>query len=623
MGLNKLVDVRDQRFVLFEMLKLDKLSGLARFAEFDRDTYEATLELAEQIAVEQVYPVNMETDKSGVQYDPSTRNVKVPEQYKPAMASFNESGFPGISNDPEIGGMGMPVTMNIACNEFFNAGSVAWNMFSILSGGALNLIKNFYNGSDKEIILNKMIEGKWSGTMCLTEPDAGSDVGALKTKASKHSDGTYRITGQKIFISAGDNDMYENIMHPVLARIEGDPAGTKGISIFLVPKLMVNPDGTTGKRNDVVCTGIEHKMGIHGSPTCSLSFGDNGECVGFLMGKERDGMKIMFQMMNEARLQCSNQALALSSSAYLHAVTYAKNRKQMPHVTRLQDPGAPSVPIIEHPDVRRMLLWMKAHVEAMRMTTYFTSYNIDISHNADGNESKEAAALVDFLIPICKAGNSDLAWEVTAQAIQVYGGYGFCCDYPVEQFARDAKILSLYEGTNGIQSIDLMTRKLLMNRDQYFFNVFRKRIMKTIEEAKGIVDYKYISPLARALDKMDELIDMLMKNLASGRMMSIFISATPCREAMTMLAHAWMHLWSLTITIKKMKELVGDLKGDDRDKFIHENTEAAFYSGKVLSSQYYIGAYFLNYFGKVESILSEETAVTKSSDAIFSGAPAE
>jgi len=623
MGLNKLVDTRDQGFVLFEMLKLDKLSSMPRFAEFDRDTYEATLELAEQIAVGQVYPINMETDKIGVKYDPATRNVKVPELYKPAMAAFNESGFPGISNDPEIGGMGMPVTMNIACNEFFNAGSIAWTMFTVLSGGALNLIKNFYNGADKAVILNKMIEGKWSGTMCLTEPDAGSDVGALKTKATKNADGTYRITGQKIFISAGENDMYENIMHPVLARIEGDPAGTRGISIFLVPKFLINTNGTIGKNNDVVCTGIEHKMGIHGSPTCSLSFGDNGECVGFLMGKEREGMKIMFQMMNEARLQCSDQALALSSSAYLHAVTYAKNRKQMPHVTKLQDAGAPSVAIIEHPDVKRMLLWMKTHVEAMRMTTYFTSYNIDLSHNGEGEEAKEAAALVDFLIPICKAGNSDLSWEITAQSMQVYGGYGFCSDYPVEQLARDSKILSLYEGTNGIQSIDLLTRKLLMNRDQYFFNVFKKRIHKTIEEAKGLVDYKYISPIVRGIDKMDELIDVLMKNLASGRLMQIFISATPVREAMTMLTHAWMHLWSLTIAAKKMKELVGDLKGDDRDKFIHENVEAAFYSGKVLSSQYYVGAYFLNYFGKVESILAEETAIIKSTEAIFSGAPAE
>lgn len=623
MGLNKLVDSRDQRFVLFELLGLDQLSQTKKYADFDRDTYEATLELAEQIAVTQVYPFNSEADKTGVKYDPKTKNVAVPEPYKPAIAAFNEAGFPGLSLDPEIGGMGMPVTMTIACNELFNAGSIAWNMFPILSGGALGLIKNYYFGADRDIIIEKMITGQWSGTMCLTEPDAGSDVGALKTKAFKQADGSYKIVGQKIFISAGENDIYENIIHPVLARIEGDPAGTKGISIFMVPKYHIKPDGSLGKKNDVVCTGVEHKMGIHGSPTCSLSFGDNNECLGWLMGKEREGMKIMFQMMNEARLQCSNQALALSSSAYLHSVSYAKNRKQMPHVMKLQDPGAPSVAIIEHPDVKRMLLLQKANVEAMRMATYLTGYNLDVAHSSEGEKAKEAEALVEFMIPICKAGNSDLAWEMTSEAIQVYGGYGFCCDYPVEQLARDAKILSLYEGTNGIQSIDLITRKLLMNRDQYNYNVFKKRIQKTIEEAKGVVDYKYISPLVRGIDKMDELIDVLMKNLASGRLMQIFISATPVRQAMTMLAHAWLHLWSMVLCSKKMKELVGPLKGEERDKFIHENNEAAFYSGKVLASQYYVGAYFQNYFGKIESILAEETAIIKSTDAIFTGAPEE
>ena len=623
MGLNKLVDGRDQRFVLFEMLKVDELSRFGDFADFDRDTYEATLELAEQIAVELVYPANAEGDKNGVKYDPATKEVKTEELYKPAIAAFNEAGFPGLSNDPEIGGMGMPVTMNIATNEIFNAGSVAWNMFTILSGGALGLVKNYYQGPGRDVIIEKMITGQWSGTMCLTEPDAGSDVGALKTKAIRQPDGTFRIVGQKIFISAGENDIYENIIHPVLARIEGDPAGTKGISIFLVPKFLVKPDGSLGKRNDMACTGVEHKMGIHGSPTCTLSFGDNGECVGFLMGEERQGMRIMFQMMNEARLQCAVQALSLSSSAYLHAVSYAKNRKQMPHVTKLQDPAAPSVPIIEHPDVKRMLLLMKTQTEAMRMISYFTSYNIDVQHNAEGAEAKEAEALVNFLIPICKAGNTDLGWSVTGEAIQVYGGYGYCCDYPVEQLARDAKILSLYEGTNGIQSIDLITRKLLMNREQQYFVVFKNRIKKTIEEAQGVVDYKYISPLVRGIDKMDELIDMLMKGMASGRLMQIFISATPLREAMTMLAHAWMHLWSLTICTKKMKSLVGDLRGEEREKFIHENSEAAFYSGKVLSAQYYVGAYFQNYFGKVDSILAQETAIIKSSEAVFTGAPEE
>ncbi len=622
MGLNKLVDSRDQRFVLFEMLKMDEFSKMAHFAEFDRDTYEATLELAEQIAVDQVYPINSETDKSGVQYDPATKQVKVPEQYKPAMAAYNESGFPGLAIEAAEGGMGMPILLNIACTEYFNAASVAWQMFSILSGGALNLIKNFYAGTDRAVILEKMIAGKWSGTMCLTEPDAGSDVGALKTRAVKQADGTYLITGQKIFISAGEHDMYDNIMHPVLARIEGDPAGTKGISIFLVPKYLINADGTKGKQNDVACTGIEHKMGIHGSPTCTLSFGDNGECVGYLMGKERDGMKIMFQMMNEARLQCSNQALAVSSSAYLHAVSYARNRKQMPHVTS-QDPAAPAVPIVQHPDVKRMLIWMKAQTEAMRMATYFASCNIDIAHNSEGDAAKEAQALVEFFIPLCKAGNSDMAWLVTAEAIQVYGGYGFCCDYPVEQLARDAKILSLYEGTNGIQSIDLTARKLLMNKDQAFYKVFKKRIAATLAEAKGVVDDRYISPIARGVEQMDKVVETLLKSMGSGQVMQVFLNASSLRHAMTMLAHAWLHLWSLTITMKKMKELVGDLKGDDRNKLINDNLEAAYYSGRVLSAQYYIADCFPAFFGRVESILSGESDVVKFTDAIFTGAPEE
>ena len=623
MAVNPLVDSRDLRFVLFEMLEAEKLTQYEKFSDFDKDTFEATLELAEQIAVEQIYPINAEGDKEGVKFDPKTKKVTIPESFKPAMSVFCEAGFPGLATAPEFGGMGMPFSIFSATSETFIAGSVAWYMFVQLSVGAMNLVRNYYQGRDRDIILEKMITGKWGGTMCLTEPDAGSDVGALKTRAIRQDDGSYLISGQKIFISSGDNDMYENIIHPVLARIEGDPAGTKGISIFLVPKYLINEDGSLGGLNDVECSGIEHKMGIHASPTCTLNFGDNGKCVGYLMGDECKGMRIMFQMMNEARLQCSIQGLAVSSTAYLHAVTYAKNRKQMPHVMRTQDPDAPSVPIIQHPDVKRMLLLMKANVEAMRMITYFTGYNIDIAEVEEGEAAREAQALVDFLIPICKAGNTDLSWQVTSEAIQVYGGYGYCSDYPVEQFARDSKILSLYEGTNGIQSIDLLTRKLLMNREQYMYNVFKKRIQKTIEDAKGIVDYKYISPLVRGIDKMDELIDFMMRQLASGRMLRLFISATPLRQAMVMLAHAWMHLWALTIAIQKMHALVGERRGEEREKFIDGNYEAAYYSGRVLSAQYYIGAIFQNYFGKVDSILSEETAIIKSSEAIFTGAPEE
>ena len=619
MALNPLVDSRDVQFILFEMLGAEKLTRYSQFSDFDLDTFQATIDLAEQIAVEKIYPVNREGDKIGCSIDPKTNDVTIPPQYKDSYKAFVEAGFTGLCADPENGGMGMPHTVANACMEYFSAGSIAFTMYSILTAGAANLVKNFAAPEQKRLFLPKMVSGVWGGTMCLTEPDAGSDVGALKTKAVRQADGSYLITGQKIFISGGDNDLFENIIHPVLARVEGDPQGTRGISIFLVPKYHVNPDGSLGEKNDVVCSGIEHKMGIKGSATCTLSFGDNNRCVGYLMGQERQGMKIMFNMMNEARLQCAYQGLAVSSTAYMHAVTYAKNRKQMPHTMEVQNPDAPSVAIIEHPDVKRMLLWMKAQVEALRMVTYFASYNLDLEHVGEGEDAKDAEALVNFLIPICKAGNSDLAWLISAQAMQVYGGYGFCSDYPVEQFARDSKILSLYEGTNGIQSIDLMTRKLLMNKEQHYFNVFKKRIYRTCDEAKGVVDYRYISNIRRGVEKMDEVIDLLMKKLASGRLMQLFMNATPLREAMAMLAHGWMHLWSLTLATKKMHELVGDKRSEERDQFLHENIEAAFYSGKVLSGQFYIGSEFQNFFGKCESILARETAVLKSSDAIFSG----
>ncbi len=620
MALNPLVDSRDVRFILFEMFEADNLCKYERFKDFDRDTFEATLDLAEQIATQQVYPINNEGDKIGCQYNPDTYEVKIPEIYKAPMRAFNEAGFPGLAVEQELGGTGMPLLIYNTCSEYFISACVAWFMYVQLSVGAMNLVKHFYNRPDKDIILQNMMAGKWGGTMCLTEPDAGSDVGALKTKAVRQPDGSFLITGQKIFISSGDNDMYENIIHPVLARIEGDPRGTKGISIFLVPKYFINSDGSLGGKNDVICAGIEHKMGIKGSATATLSFGDNGKCVGYLMGEERKGMSIMFNMMNEARLQCSIQGLALSSTAYLHAVTYARNRKQMAHVTQLQNPDAPSVNIIEHPDVKRMLLWMKAQVEGMRMITQYAAYNIDLAEVEEGETAREADAIVNFLIPLCKAGNTDLAWLVTAEAIQVHGGYGYINEYKVEQFARDCKILSLYEGTNGIQSIDLITRKLLMNRDQYYFNVFKKRVAQTVEKAKGVVDYKYISQVVRGVEKMDEVIDFLMKHMASGRLMQLFINATPLRQAMVMLAHAWMHLWALTISTKKMHQLVGDKKGDEREQFLQDNPEAAFYSGRVLSSQFYLGSEFKNFFGKAESILAEETAVIKSSDAIYSGA---
>ncbi len=622
MSLNPLVDTRDSRFVLFEMLQVDKLAAYEAFSGFDRDTYEATLDLAEKIAVEQVYPANTEGDKVGVIYDPQTKKVTYPEPFKSAMLKLNEAGFTGLNNDPAWGGMGMPDVIFRAVLEYFFAANLAFSMNVTLSVGATNLVKNFASEAEKKIYLEKMVSGEWGGTMCLTEPDAGSDVGALKTKAVKQSDGTYLITGQKIFISQGEGDMYKNIIHPVLARIEGDPAGTKGISIFLVPKLLVNPDGSIKGPNDVVCSGIEHKMGIKASPTCTLNFGDNGKCVGYLMGKEREGMKIMFQMMNEARLDVGLEGLGVASAAYMHAVKYARNRLQGADPAKKGD-SAQAAPIVKHPDVKRMLLWMKSHVEAMRMITLLAAYSTDLCHVNEGEASREARAILDFLIPICKAGNTDLAWLITSEAMQVHGGYGYCRDYLVEQMARDSKILAIYEGTNGIQSIDLAMRKLLMNPDMYNYKVYKKRILETIDKAKGVVDDKYISPIKKAVQKMDETILLLNGYKDSGKMLDIFANATPLQQAFRMLSHAWVHLWALTISTQRLKEISGGASGDQLKALAKENLEASFYYGKVLSSRFYLGHEFNKYSGLIDCITSGECSVNECIEELFTGAPVE
>jgi alkylation response protein AidB-like acyl-CoA dehydrogenase len=621
MALNPVIDSRDVRFILFEMLKVDQLNKYPAFADFDKDTFEEVLTLAEKIAVGKVYPVNQEADKAHAQYNPSTKEVVIPEGFRQGLDAYYEAGFIGIASSPEIGGMGMPESVYYATTDFFSAAGVSFTMYPMLSVGSMNLVLNFMQeGADKAVILEKMLGGDWGGTMCLTEPDAGSDVGALKTKAVKNADGTYNITGQKIFISSGDNNYYKNMIHPVLARIEGDPAGTKGISIFMVPKYWVNKDGSMGEFNDVNCSGIEHKMGITASATCTMNFGDEGKCRGILMGQERQGMKIMFQMMNEARLYVGSQGGSVSSAAYMHAVTYTRNRIQGADVTQMLNPEAKSVAIINHPDVKRMLLTMKSKVEAMRSLTYYLAHLHDIAHVESGAVQEEAKALIEILIPINKAGNTDTAWEVTGDAIQSYGGYGFCCDYPVEQYARDAKILAIYEGTNGIQSMDLTMRKILMNKDQVNYTVYKKRISEAIAAAKGIVDEKYLVTMENGIQKMDEVIALMKADMAGGKFLNIFANATPLQQAFTKLTYAWMHLWGLTLATAKMKELVGDKKGEERDKFLADNNEAAYYTGRVLSGQFFIGAEFQKFFGYTEYLLAGETAVNKAVSAIFTGA---
>jgi len=624
MSLNPLVDSRDLRFVLFEMLELEKLNRFERFMDFDRDVYEDTLNLAEKIAVEQFYASNAEGDKTGLKYDPHTHEVTVPESFHKGFKAFVEAGFHNLAFPPETGGMGIPATIAMASHEYFNAGNTSLGMYCSSLTGTAHQIMIFGSEELKAMFLPKLLSGEWGGTMCLTESGAGSDVGALKTKAIRQADGTYLISGQKIFISNGEHDLTPNIIHPVLARIEGDPPGTKGISIFIVPKILVNRDGSLGERNDMICSGIEHKMGLKGNATATLNFGDNGKCVGYLMGEERQGMKIMFQLMNEARIFTGIQAQSVSSAAYMHAVTYARNRIQGTHITQMLNPSAPKVPIIEHPDVKRMLLYMKSTVEGMRMLTLFLSYNGDITHStSSAEESKDATAIVEILTPTVKAGISDAAWLITAEAMQVFGGYGYCQEYPVEQYARDSKVFSIYEGTNAIQSLDLQMRKILMNPGMYNYSLLKKYIADTLEKAGGIVDDRYITPVARGVEKLDEVIKMMQGQMQEGKFMALVLNATPLQQAMFPLVLAWLHLWSLTVTTPRVKALFGEAKGEERRKIISENGEAAYYSGRMLSSQFYIGAEFPKFFGRMECIMGNEGAALKTVSENFSGAPKE
>lgn len=580
----ELIDLKHLHFVLFEMLRVQELSSYPKYAALDRDVMEETIRLAERISLEEWYPVDGQADEDGLLYDPSDCTVKVPDFVRTPYRTMVDAGFITVSDrdDPR----GLPMSISLACKELFCSASAPLAFLTLLAGSAAGLIRRFGTREQKDLFLEKMLSGAWGGTMCLTEPGAGSDVGRVATRASAGSGGTWLISGRKMFISAGEHDLTENIIHLVLARTGDAPAGTRGLSLFIVPKFLVNADGSLGGRNSVFCTGVEKKMGFHAGPTCALSFGDDAPCTGYLLGGIGQGMKIMFEMMNEERIFCGLQGLASSSAAYHHALAYARERLQGAHYTRMLDPAAPAVPIIEHPDVKRMLLWMQGYVEGMRLFTYYLAWNIDRSELCEGEEAGEARAMVELLTPLCKAGNTDMVWLITAEAIQVFGGYGFCRDYPVERLARSCKVLSIVEGTNGIQSMDIVLRKILLNPGRYNYGVFRKHVLTAVEKARPVVEARCVDLVAEGLEAMDEVISVLDGLFSSGRMEELLMLATPAQQAMFMLSLAWMHLWSLTLVVSKQ---------DDNN----------FYREKAAASRSYLVSEFPKFFGRARAILGD------------------
>ncbi|MEJ8823964.1 acyl-CoA dehydrogenase C-terminal domain-containing protein [Variovorax humicola] len=493
--------LRDMQFVLHEVFHVaDEFKAMPTHADTDVDTINAVIEEAGKFASEITFPLNISGDEEGCVLDKSTHEVKAPKGFKEAYAQFIESGWPALSCSPEFGGQGLPYVLNQCLYEMLNAANQAWTMYPGLSHGAYEALQAHGTDAQKKTYLPKLTTGEWTGTMCLTEAHCGTDLGMLRTKAEPQADGTYKITGNKIFISAGEHDMVENIIHLVLARLPDAPKGSKGISLFAVPKFNVNADGSLGSRNPIYCGGLEHKMGIHGNATAQIVIDG---AIGTMVGEPNKGLAAMFVMMNAARLGVGNQSLGLTEVAYQNALAYAKDRVQMRSLTGVKAKEKEADPIIVHPDVRKMLLTAKAYAEGGRALQVFCTLLLDKEHHhPDEKVRKDSGELVALLTPIVKAFITDNGYIATNACMQVFGGHGFIKEWGMEQFVRDNRINMIYEGTNTIQSLDLLGRKVLGNNGATL-KKFGKLVGALVAE-EGVNEKmsEFITPIAMLGDQL-------------------------------------------------------------------------------------------------------------------------
>ena len=583
-------DLRDLKFVLFEQLDLAPLQASERYAGFARDDYEMILDEAYRMSREVLGPANAKGDKEGCSF--ADGRVTVPPSYREPFKRYIEGGWLSLNRNPAYGGQGAPELLRLAVDDMFFGACIALNLGMLLTPAAAHVIENFGTEESKRLYLRNLFSGKWSGTMCLTEPQAGSDVGAASTRAKKEGD-HYLIQGEKIFITFGEHDLTENIVHLVLARIEGAPKGTKGLSLFIVPKFRLNADGTPGAPNDVHCTGIEHKMGIHGSPTCSMSFGPNGGCWGWLLGEEHSGMRLMFQMMNEARNAVGLQGAAIGNAAYQAALQYARERMQGPDLRQMKDPDAPRVPIVRHPDVQVNLARQKAYGEGLRSLMLYTVYLFDRSKIAtDPTEKARLQSTVEILVPICKSYGSDMGFRLTEWALQTFGGYGYLHDYPAEQYMRDCKIASLYEGTNGIQALDLVGRKLSMNGGANVMALMGV-LAQFIERRGNHAGVKeQVAQVAKARDAWGEINALFASAASSGQFMLPLRTASQYLGLCGQLVLGYLLTDQAAVAWDKLKAIadaagveLGDAKAVRA--LVERDPEARYYDAKVKTARFF------------------------------------
>ncbi|MEO7325302.1 MAG: acyl-CoA dehydrogenase C-terminal domain-containing protein [Dokdonella sp.] len=494
----------DLRFALFDVLDVESTyKRLPGCESATRDLIDAVLDEAARFAELVLAPLNQIGDVEGCVFDPATHSVRTPKGFKEAFAQYVEGGWIGLTAREEFGGQGLPETVGAALKEMIDAANLSWGNYPMLSHGASSALEHHGEDWQREVFLKPLVSGQWTGTMCLTEPHCGTDLGLLKTKAEPVADGSYRVSGTKIFITAGEHDFVDNILHLVLARLPDAPTGVKGISLFLVPKFKVGKDGKVGARNTLACGSIEHKMGIHGSVTCVMNFDD---AEGWMIGQPNKGLAAMFTMMNTARLAVGLQGLGLTERAYQNSLAYARDRLQMRSLSGPKFPDKPADPLIVQPDVRRMLLTQKAFAEGCRLLGLYAYLQEDIAkHTTDATERERAEALVSFLTPIVKGLLTEAGIECTYHGLQIFGGHGYIVENGMEQFARDARITTLYEGTTQIQAIDLLGRKVMQLQGVGLKHFLAEIGTFCATHANDATLAEFIGPLAAATKQWGEL----------------------------------------------------------------------------------------------------------------------
>ncbi|MGF1467964.1 MAG: acyl-CoA dehydrogenase [Sandaracinaceae bacterium] len=600
-------DVRDAQFLLFEQFGLADLLQKEPFQDWGPDEVKMVLDECYRFATDVLGPLNALGDHVGCRLEDG--QVHVPDGFADAWRRLYEAGWRSIAVPERFGGQGAPAAVAAAVEEYFSGANPSFNMYPGLTHGAADLIAHFGTEEQQETWAKAMFAGRFSGTMCLSEAEAGSDVGAATTTAVPLGDGTYRIHGTKVWISAGDHDMAENVVHLVLARIEGAMPGTKGLSLFIVPKFRLDENGKPAERNDVTVAGIEHKMGLNASATCQLVFGDNDDCIGYLVGGvEHQGIRQMFQMMNFARIGVGIQGLGVAAGAYLAALDYARDRKQGVSIEDRKDPSAPRVPIIEHADVRRMLLEMKAQTDGIRALVIKLAMHQDRARILAGKDDEEAAyhrGQVDLLTPVVKAYSSDQAFRITETAIQVHGGSGYVRDFPVEQAARDSKVFSIYEGTNHIQALDLVGRKLGQaggaNAQRFFEDV--GRFVATHQESPTLGSA--VKQLAKAQEAVGSSAMAFMGWFQAGETERVALNANRFLEMLSEVAVGWLLLEGAAIAEKAQADVSP------------EHPDHAFYEGKKASAVFFAHNVLPSVVAKAKMLSSEDRTALDIPDAAF------